>query len=140
MTHRTQFTGRETNEERIKFPIYDAEHTATYSPNSYHGSRFFGGYSKMYSLEELLSYEEKEKYHNEYAARFKSKLEIENVPRCFGKCVNDVERQGGLNPEEKNCMRECFLRRLSAKDDMYLLILQKNALDTMKDLRATYLI
>lgn len=90
MSHRTQFTGRETNEQRIKFPIYDAEHTATYSPNSFTGNRFFGTYSKLYQLEELLSYEEKEKYHNEYQARFKSKLEIGGVPKCFGKCITDV--------------------------------------------------
>jgi len=84
MTHRTEFTGRETNEERIKFPIYDSEHSATYSPNSFTGNRFFGTYSKLYTLEESLSYEEKEKYHNQFSARWKSKLEILGVPKCFG--------------------------------------------------------
>jgi len=54
--------------------------------------------------------------------------------------VNNVETPGGLSSDEKNCLRECYLRRLSAKDDMQLLLLQKKALDEMKDIRATNLV
>ena len=36
----------------------------TYSPNTYTGNRFFGTYSKLFTLEESMSYEEKEKYIN----------------------------------------------------------------------------
>ena len=66
----------------------------------------------------MLFYENKEKYLNEYQARFNAKLEIGSLPLCFGSCVNDIETQSGLTGEEKNCLRECYLKRVSARDDM----------------------
>jgi len=65
----------------------------------------------------MLFYENKEKYLNEYQGRFNAKLEIGTLPRCFNSCVNDVD-SAGLSSDEKNCLRECYLKRVSARDDM----------------------
>ena len=67
----------------------------------------------------MLFYENKEKYLNEYQGRFNAKLEIGTLPRCFNSCVNDVDSGApGLSSDEKNCLRECYLKRVSARDDM----------------------
>jgi hypothetical protein len=82
-------------------------------------------------MQNMLFYENKEKYLNEYQARFNSKLEIGSLPKCFGKCVNDMESTG-LSSDEKNCMRECYLKRVSARDDMSSLFQQRIAIDTVR--------
>ncbi|MFN9909232.1 MAG: hypothetical protein ACK56F_24455 [bacterium] len=91
----------------------------TYSPNDMHGNKFFGTWSKLLNMQNTLFFENKEKYLNEYQARFNAKLEIGSLPRCFGQCVNDIEGSAaGLTSDEKNCLRECYLKRVSARDDM----------------------
>ena len=59
-------------------------------------------------------------YYNEYASYVKANLEIESIPMCFDKCIQGVEG-AGLSSDEKNCMRECFLKRVSSKDDFIML-------------------
>jgi len=84
----------------------------------------------------MLFYENKEKYLNEYQGRFNAKLEIGSLPLCFGQCVNEIEQSAaGLTAEEKNCLRECYLKRVSARDDMNTLLLQRIAVDTMRSSR-----
>ena len=131
MNNRGQSYGREDNTHKIKTFIRDTEHTMTYSPNDHSGNKFFGTWSKLLNMQNMLFYENKEKYLNEYQARFNSKLEIGSLPKCFGKCVNDMESTG-LSSDEKNCMRECYLKRVSARDDMSSLFQQRIAIDTVR--------
>ena len=108
----------------------------TYSPNDNNGNRFFGTWSKLLNLQNILLYEDKEKYLNEYQARFNAKLEIGSLPKCFGTCINDIETAGtALTGDEKNCMRECYLKRVSARDDFNMMIQQRIAIDTLKSAR-----
>ncbi len=121
MNVRGQQYGRKDNTEKIRTFIRDTENTMTYSPNDHHGNKFFGSVNKYLNLQNMLFYENKEKYLNEYQARFNAKLEVGSIPRCFGKCINDVESQG-LSSEEKNCLRECYLKKVSSRDDLNMLI------------------
>ncbi len=128
--------GREDNTEKIRTYIRDSEHSMTYSPNDHTGNKYFGSWSKLLNLQNQLFYENKEKYLNEYQGRFNAKLEIGSVPKCFGKCVNDVENgPAGLTSDEKNCMRECYLKRVSSRDDMNMLFQQKIGIDTVRSTR-----
>jgi hypothetical protein len=139
MTARGQSYGRQDNTEKIKTFIRDTEHTMTYSPNDHHGNRFFGTWSKLLNLQNMLYYENKEKYLNEYQGRFNAKLEIGTLPICFNSCVTDVDGASsaavGLSSDEKNCMRECYLKRVSARDDMSSLFQQRIAVDTLRSSR-----
>jgi hypothetical protein len=125
--------GREDNTHKIKTFIRDTEHSVTYSPNDHHGNKFFGSWSKLMNMQNMLFYENKEKYLNEYQARFNSRLEIGSLPLCFGQCVTDIEESpAGLSSDEKNCLRECYLKRVSARDDMNMLFQQRIAVDTLR--------
>ena len=107
----------------------------TYSPNDHHGNKFFGTWNKLLTLQNSLLYEDKEKYLFEYQARFNAKLQIGSIPKCFDKCVQDVQSAGGLSSSEKNCMRECYFKRVSARDDMQTLFQQRLSIDTLKGSR-----
>ena len=80
-------------------------------------------------------YEDKEKYLNEYQAKFQAKLEIGSLPKCFGHCVKEVGTAGSLSGDEKNCIRECYFKRVTARDDMNLLFQQRMAIDTIRGQR-----
>ena len=69
----------------------------------------------------MLFWEQKEKYLNEFQAKFNAKLEIGTVPICFNQCINDVT-EPGLSSDEKNCLRKCYLKRVSARDDLASLV------------------
>ena len=136
MNTRGESYGRQDNTEKIKTYIRDTEHTMTYSPNDHHGNKYFGTWSKLLNLQNQLFYENKEKYLNEYQGRFNARLEVGSVPRCFGSCINDIEAgPAGLTSEEKNCMRECYLKRVSSRDDMNTLFQQKIGVDTLRSTR-----
>ena len=75
----------------------------------------------------MLNTEVQEKYYNDYQAHFKARLELGSAPICFDECIQDVTTSSGLNSDEKNCMRECYLKRISAKDDFNMLTTQKLA-------------
>ena len=66
----------------------------------------------------------------------KAKVEIGGVPLCFDKCVSDVSASS-LSSNEKNCMRECFLKRVSSRDDLAMLFTQKAARDNVKSTKDT---
>ena len=135
MNTRGQLTDRQDNTQKIRTFIRDTENTMTYSPNDHHGNKFFGSWSKLLNMQNMLFYENKEKYLNEYQARFNARLEVGTLPRCFGKCINDVEGAPGLTSDEKNCLRECYLKRVSARDDMSSLFQQRIAIDTVRGQR-----
>lgn len=106
-----------------------------YSPNDHHGNKFLGSWNKLINLQNMLFWEEKEKYSNEFNARFNSRLEIGSLPRCFDHCIQDVEAAGGLTSDEKNCVRECYLKRVSARDDMNMHFQQRVALDSLRGMK-----
>ena len=98
-------------------------------------NRFFGSWSKLLTMNQTLNMEIQEKYYNDYQAYYKARLEIGSAPVCFEQCVNDVNSGAGLNSDEKNCMRECYMKRVSSRDDFNMLITQKLARETMKGVR-----
>ena len=57
------------------------------------------------------------------------------LPQCFDYCVQDVNTGSGLNSDEKNCMRECFLKKMSSRDDMSVLTTQMMARENLKQAR-----
>ena len=133
MNTRGEEYGRQDNTEKIRTYMRDTEHSMTYSPNDHHGNKFFGTWSKLLNLQNMLFYENKEKYLNEYQARFNARLEIGSLPTCFGQCIHDIEENAAsLSSVEKNCMRECYLKRVTARDDMNTLFQQRIAIDTMR--------
>ena len=48
----------------------------------------------------------------------KAENELQNIPKCFDQCVNDVTT--GFNSIEKNCMRDCYFKRVSTRDDLLI--------------------
>ncbi len=116
MNTRGEAPPRKENTEKTEVFMKDTEQTFKWSPNDPGAFRWLGTYSKIGNMHNTLNYEDKEKYLNEYNARFKARLELGTVPICFDKCVRDIDTK--LSPDEKNCLRECFFRRVGAKDDM----------------------
>ena len=57
---------RQDNSEKLKTFIRDNENTMTYSPNDHHGNKFFGSVNKLFNLGNILFWEDKEKYLNEF--------------------------------------------------------------------------
>lgn len=106
----------------------------TYSPQNHPGNKFFGHWNKVHNMHNMLFWENKEKYLNEFQARFKARLEVGSLPKCFDICINDIQSVG-LSSDDKNCLRECYLKRVSARDDMSLLYQQKLAMDQAKALK-----
>ena len=78
----------------------------------------------------MLFYEQQEKYMNKLNAQRKADLEINTIPRCFDKCVTDVV--SGLNSVEKNCMRDCYFKKISSRDDMMMFFKQRQAIESVK--------
>ena len=83
----------------------------------------FAAVGKHMMLEHSLNWELQDKYTNRYGARFKSKVEIGSIPEWFNSCIPSVD-DTFLNPREKNWLRECYFKRVNAKDDMAYFMLQ----------------
>lgn len=101
-----------------------------YSPTDYTGNKFIGTHSKLMNLQNMLFYEQNEKYINKLNSQRKAEMELHTVPQCFDQCVKDVST--GLNSLEKNCMRECYFKKLSSRDDFQIYIMQRQALESVK--------
>jgi hypothetical protein len=65
-------------------------------------------------------------------------MEIGSVPVCFDECIQEVETGSGLTSDEKNCMRECYLKRVSSREDFGLLMTQMQVKSTMKAWKDTF--
>jgi hypothetical protein len=74
MNNKGAAIGRQDNKEKIKTFIRDSENSMTYSPQDHHGNKFFGSWNKLLNMQNMLLYENKEKYLNEYQMRFTAKL------------------------------------------------------------------
>ena len=57
---------REDNSQKIKTFLRDSENTMTYSPQNHPGNKFFGSWNKAMNMANMLLWENKEKYLNEY--------------------------------------------------------------------------
>ena len=124
--------GRQDNTEKLRMYIRDDANTLRYTPNDMHGSKFIGGgYNFMATMKDTMLYETRERHFAKYNAMLKAETEFDNIPRCFDKCIGDVTT--GLNSMEKNCVRECYLKRLSVRDDMNIYFQQKNIADGVRE-------
>ena len=122
---------RKTSDEREKFYIQDDENTMMYRPSEMHGNRFFGSVSKLLSINDMLNMEVQKKYHWDYEAHWKARLEAGSAPICFNDCIQDVTTGSGLSSDEKNCMRECYLKRITVREDFNMLAQQMKARQTL---------
>ena len=61
-----------------------------------------------------------------------SKLESHAAPKCFDACITDVTTDAGLSSDEKNCIRECYIKRVSSRDDFGMLLTFKAARENVK--------
>ena len=112
----------------------DSENTMLYSPNDHQGNKYFGMWNRLVHLQSHLNYEDKEKYLNEYQARFNARLEVNSIPKCFDKCVTDIETPG-LTSADKNCMRECYFKNVTSREDLSSVFSQKLAFEATKSMR-----
>eukprot|EP00354_Favella_ehrenbergii_P009160 CAMPEP_0170466652 /NCGR_PEP_ID=MMETSP0123-20130129/10528_1 /TAXON_ID=182087 /ORGANISM="Favella ehrenbergii, Strain Fehren 1" /LENGTH=134 /DNA_ID=CAMNT_0010732827 /DNA_START=16 /DNA_END=420 /DNA_ORIENTATION=+ len=122
--------GRPDNKEKLRVFIQDSEQPMQYSPTDYTGNKFIGTYSRLINLQNSLFYEQNEKYNNKLNAQRKAELELTTIPKCFDACVQDVTT--GLNSIEKNCMRDCYFKKLSSRDDFMVYLMQRQSIETVK--------
>ena len=107
--------------------MQDDENTMIYRPLDMHNNKIFGTWSRAANMGQTLNTENKDKYLIQYQAENKARTELGSLPPCFDRCVSDVETGSGLNSFEKNCIRECTLKRISCKDDFRMYTTQKLA-------------
>lgn len=128
--------GRFDNTEKLRTYMRDDENTMMYRPEDYTGNKFFGQWNKLMNLSNAMFHEPKEKYFRYYASAFKAELENESRPICFNECVKDVTT--GLDSREKNCMRECYFKRITTIQDFNMYMQQKMALENAKEIRERF--
>jgi len=54
--------GRLKNDKKLKIYMNDEENSMMYTPENYTGNKFFGRWSTMMTLQNMLFYEKREKY------------------------------------------------------------------------------
>ena len=102
----------------------DDANTLKLAPNDSVGNKHIGGgYSFMGMMHSNMLYETRDRALGKFNAQLKAETELENVPKCFDKCIEDFTT--GLNSIEKNCIRECYLKRISVRDDMNIYFQQR---------------
>ena len=101
-----------------------------YTPTDYTGNKFIGTYSRLVNLQNSLFREQNEKYNATLNAQRKAELELHTMPQCFASCVQDVTT--GLNSVEKNCMRDCYFKKVSSRDDFLVYLMQRQSLEAVK--------
>ena len=88
-------------------------------PEVDHNRKYFGSWNKVMNLEQDMFYEAG-KYHNKFNAKLSAANTLNNLPICFDKCIKDVSGGSGLTSVEKNCMRECYIKRSSVKNELWM--------------------
>ena len=68
--------------------------------------------------------EENNKYYKPLQFQNKARYEIGSIPKCFDFCMTNVE--AGLSPVEKNCMVNCYYKRLGIPEDTHMYFMQKH--------------
>jgi len=126
--------GRLDNSEKVVSHVQEAEQPMVFSPNDHFANRFFGTWSKVLTATTMLDHETQEKYLGEFTARYKARVELGAVPKCFDKCIGDIDAPV-LSADEKNCVRECYFKRVTSRDDVAQMMLQRLAIDNARDMR-----
>lgn len=114
--------------------INDEENSMLYSPQDMTGNRWFGSWNKLALMPQNLDHESREKYYDRWNAKLKAQLEVESLPHCFNHCAGP-DMSEALNSAEKNCMRECYMKLVSSKDDLHTFVQQKLAEAQTKGMR-----
>ena len=125
--------GRMTNKEPLRFYMRDSENTVNFHPLDYFAHKGTSAI-KIARLNSALQLERRERYTNQPAAAFKAELELKAIPECFDKCVSDVSTTA-LNAVEKNCLRDCYFKRVTSRDDLGMLVAQLLTVDYGKNIR-----
>ena len=135
MSHSRSNFGRSDNSDKVRVFVRDSENTLKMAPNDYTGNKHIGngGYNFVALMHFNMLYERGEKYTNKLGTMLKAESEFYSVPKCFDECVSDVT--AGFNSVEKNCMRECYFKRQSTRDDMVIYFQQKSAFEHLKSVR-----
>ena len=128
---------RQNNDEKLTMYIQDDENTMMYRPIDMMGNKFFGTWNKALNMKNLLNTEFTSTYLIQYQAYYKGRVELGAQPVCFDRCINDVMEGSGLSAQEKNCMRECYMKRLGSRDDLVMYAQQKSARANMREQRDT---
>ena len=138
MTHlESGYHDRPTSDKRIEAPWPESDMVRVIQPTEFRPIKFFGVDSKRLMAREMLNWEEKQKYLNRYSARMKAKIELGSLGVCFNDCIQNID-DVSLAANEKNCMRECYFKRISAKDDMMTYFVQKYALAKTKNVKEDF--
>lgn len=87
-----------------------------FSPADEIEGEYWGQYSKLFSMHNMIFAEQRHKLTNQFSAKFKADLELTTIPKCFDSCVEDLST--GLSSNEKNCLRECYFKKITSRDDM----------------------
>ena len=125
--------GRMTNKDPLRFYMRDSENTVNYHPLDYFAHKGTAA-MKIAKLNSALQLERQERYTFQGHAAFKAEIELAAIPVCFDHCVNDVSTTA-LNAVEKNCMRDCYFKRVTSRDDLGMFVSQLIAIDYGKGLR-----
>ena len=104
-----------------------------YTPEDFSGNKFFGTWSKLYNIQNSIFYEQNEKYTIKFNAKRKAELEMHTRPLCFDQCISDFT--AGMNSVERNCIRDCYFKKVSSRDDLYMWLSQKQALESVKAMK-----
>jgi len=73
-----------------------------------------------------MNWEETEKYHLKYQARTKAQVELRSLPQCFSKCTTQLNVEDNDLGDSANCIRECYFKRINARNDLNFLYQQKH--------------
>ena len=79
-----------------------------------------------------MNWEKKEKYQIKYMARSKANAELRSLPKCFAHCTPELSTENNDLGDSANCIRECFFKRINAKDDLHFMYQERAALDIQK--------
>ncbi|CAI2384145.1 unnamed protein product [Moneuplotes crassus] len=114
---------RQTNDTTPKIRMRDQNVPYTWFPTKESFNPFVSTQSKYLSFEGMINHELQEKYIQKHQGTLHANVEMKSIPRCFDNCVTDLE-DSFLIPEEKNCIRECYFKRINAKNDFQFFAVQ----------------
>eukprot|EP00356_Strombidium_inclinatum_P003848 CAMPEP_0170493102 /NCGR_PEP_ID=MMETSP0208-20121228/13359_1 /TAXON_ID=197538 /ORGANISM="Strombidium inclinatum, Strain S3" /LENGTH=139 /DNA_ID=CAMNT_0010768977 /DNA_START=7 /DNA_END=426 /DNA_ORIENTATION=+ len=128
---------RPTSDKKMEFYVKDSSYSMSFIPVDMMPNSFFGKGSQVTQLPTNLNWEMHQKYYSDYQSHFKAELEVGSAPFCFNECVQNVE-DGLLSSDEKNCVRECYFKRVSSRDDASMMFAQKLAMETSQNLKHSF--
>ena len=122
---------------KVKMYMTDDENSFMYKPMDVNNNRFFGTVSKMTTLSNQLD-QERTNYNMPFQAYYKAQNELMAVPQCFDRCIQDLT-MAALSSDEKNCVRECSMKKMASREDLAMLGTQRMSRLNVKQ-RRDYLV